>query len=401
MTSRITQHQLPATAALGGPVVLVVSPHAGHAGRTSYVERMLTAAGIDVGERLLVGELDARRAQGAHWQERGFRAAIAAGGDGTIGAVASHLRGSTLPLGILPMGTANDIARSVGLPMDPEAAARVLSRGHTLPLSVGQTLPALTAPGMLTAEAAQQGNAPLQRLAEKGAAAEVPSPARGAYFLHAMTLGLNVAFARLATDVARRQRWGALTYATSALEALKSYRALDLRITFEGLVYPAQRERYRLECPIIQLTAISTPVFGGNLHLRVPGVDMQDDLLDFLVLEAMEPARISATVTQLLDALRRLRERQHETDELMRRAAGSAEPVKEVDEVLGFALPGMRRFKARAATIESDEVENVTLDGELRARTPAYVCVAPEPVHVLVAPEFSPHRQRRTSSRNG
>lgn len=54
---------------------------------------------------------------------------IAAGGDGTIGAVAHGLAGTGAPLGILPCGTANDLARELGLPSDPDAAARVIAEG--------------------------------------------------------------------------------------------------------------------------------------------------------------------------------------------------------------------------------------------------------------------------------
>ena len=71
---------------------------------------------------------DARRfAQTA--AERGTDCVIAVGGDGTVNEVVNGLLGHDVPLGILPVGTANDFARQVGIPDDAESAlALVLER---------------------------------------------------------------------------------------------------------------------------------------------------------------------------------------------------------------------------------------------------------------------------------
>ena len=44
--------------------------------------------------------------------------AISGGGDGLVGGVITHIAESGLPLGILPLGTSNDIARSLHIPQD-------------------------------------------------------------------------------------------------------------------------------------------------------------------------------------------------------------------------------------------------------------------------------------------
>jgi YegS/Rv2252/BmrU family lipid kinase len=51
---------------------------------------------------------------------------IAAGGDGTVNEVANGIIGSDVALGVIPTGTANDLARYHGIPTDPEAACRVI-----------------------------------------------------------------------------------------------------------------------------------------------------------------------------------------------------------------------------------------------------------------------------------
>jgi diacylglycerol kinase family enzyme len=77
-------------------------------------ERMRPAA-VELRERAGRGELDA---------------VAVAGGDGTIGAVASALAGTGIPLGVLPLGTMNHFAKDLGLPLDLPAAVAVIGDGH-------------------------------------------------------------------------------------------------------------------------------------------------------------------------------------------------------------------------------------------------------------------------------
>ncbi len=63
--------------------------------------------------------------------------AVALGGDGLIGAVAGALRGTDAVLGLLPGGRGNDLARVLGIPLDPVAACAVLDAGTVRSLDLG------------------------------------------------------------------------------------------------------------------------------------------------------------------------------------------------------------------------------------------------------------------------
>lgn len=386
--TRSGTNDVPADAPARGPVVLVVSPHAGAGHSTSAEDprALLEEAGVEVGEVVQVSELDHRLPQGAVWRKRGCAAVVVAGGDGTLGAVATQVAGTSLPLGILPMGTSNDVARSLDIPLNLAAACRVIATGVPVEVDAGQTLPAMTQPGALGAEPRDTVETDTSE-DERAALA-----AHGAYFMHALTLGLNVSFARLATDVARRQRWGTLTYAASAIEALTQFQPVPVQLRLMGVrtlepngEWREDDEQRVLDCRVIQVAIINTPVFGGGMNLRLPRVEAYDRLLDFLILDALDPLRLRTTVQGLLDSLARLAEG-------MRWAGGDTtgtEPrgtsrAEVSEDMAAFALPGVRRFQAREAVIATPQDVDVTLDGEIRAHTPVVVRVAPEPVRVLL-----------------
>ncbi|MFN2298640.1 MAG: diacylglycerol/lipid kinase family protein [Anaerolineales bacterium] len=62
--------------------------------------------------------------------QKGADVVIAAGGDGTIARVANGLRGTNVPLGILPLGTGNILARGLTIPLGMEAAIRLIAGEH-------------------------------------------------------------------------------------------------------------------------------------------------------------------------------------------------------------------------------------------------------------------------------
>ncbi len=70
--------------------------------------------------------------------EAGCRVAVAAGGDGTVNAVASAVLEPGIPLGVLPVGTLNHFAKDLGLPLDLPEAVRVAATGTVRRVDVGE-----------------------------------------------------------------------------------------------------------------------------------------------------------------------------------------------------------------------------------------------------------------------
>ena len=69
--------------------------------------------------------------------EAGCATIVAAGGDGTFGLVAAELIGSDVAIGILPIGRAMNVARSLSIPRELEQAAAILAAGNERAIDVG------------------------------------------------------------------------------------------------------------------------------------------------------------------------------------------------------------------------------------------------------------------------
>jgi diacylglycerol kinase (ATP) len=68
----------------------------------------------------------------------GYKLIIAMGGDDTIEAIIRGMAGSKARLGMIPVGTANNLAKSLGIPSDPQGACAIIAAGHTRKLDLGQ-----------------------------------------------------------------------------------------------------------------------------------------------------------------------------------------------------------------------------------------------------------------------
>ncbi|HVC81788.1 MAG TPA: YegS/Rv2252/BmrU family lipid kinase [Chloroflexota bacterium] len=243
---------------LPSEVVLVLSPRAGRAQKAvDRIQAALEREGLTV-----KAVLDVRDSPGLdRWiplpeDERPL--IVAAGGDGTVGTVANQVAGTGALMGILPLGTSNDVARSLAIPMRLPRAAALLRTGTAATIEAGRV--------------------------EFG-----DGTAR--YFLHAAAAGLNVTFARMATRASLRKRLGRLSYLVSAVAALRERRSFTCTLALPG------RER---SFQLLHLSVVNAPVFGGFLNLRLEGSDLQDRRLDVLAIEQGDSLRLFLAGAALL-----------------------------------------------------------------------------------------------------
>ena len=122
-------------------ISLLVNPHAGrgHAGRlAAAAAQRLRAAGIET--EVLAGPDAAATAELARSSlATGTDALVAVGGDGMIHLALQLVAGTETPLGVLPGGTGNDVARMLGIPRaDPVAAVDLLVSGGTRRIDLGR-----------------------------------------------------------------------------------------------------------------------------------------------------------------------------------------------------------------------------------------------------------------------
>lgn len=119
-------------------VTVLVNPGGGSAGDDApgKVSAALAAVSIDAEIEQVEGpDLKDRAARLA---KGGAKMVVAAGGDGTLGAVGSALAGSDCALGILPLGTLNHLARDLGIPFDLGEAAAVIATGQRRRIDVAE-----------------------------------------------------------------------------------------------------------------------------------------------------------------------------------------------------------------------------------------------------------------------
>lgn len=104
----------------------------------ALASRLLGEAGLETCHSAAVDE----PAQLASEVEAALRrqpdALVVGGGDGTVASVASRLRNRAVPLGVLPLGTANSFARSLGIPTDLADAVGTIAAGHVVEVDLGR-----------------------------------------------------------------------------------------------------------------------------------------------------------------------------------------------------------------------------------------------------------------------
>ncbi|GAC1514267.1 MAG: diacylglycerol kinase [Chloroflexota bacterium] len=221
-------------------LVLVANKESGH--KKDWLDKALDeiqSAGLHIVERLSLKQLD--RLPGWIGKPDPERPMIVvAGGDGTVGSVVEYVAGTPAVLGVLPLGTSNDVARSLNIPVDISKAVHVLRSGSISRIDVGEL---------------------------------VADDRHSHFFVHAAAIGLNVTFARMATRASLRERLGRFTYIGAALMALKHRQPFSCELEIDGTI-----ERRQL----LHLSIVNAPAFGGFLGLEIPGSSVEDQRLDVL-----------------------------------------------------------------------------------------------------------------------
>ena len=347
--------------------IVIHSPHSGRADQLATALIHLRQSGVEIAETTSIAKLDGLPAQGKHWQESGIDIVVAAGGDGVVGGVITHIAEIGLALGILPLGTSNDTARALHIPLDLSQAAELIVKGKETSIDVGVSQPAEQAPH----QANPNPQGPVL--------SDVPHWKHG-YFVHALTIGLNVQFARIATNVATRQRYGRMTYPVAAFEVLSQRNPMEVYLTFDGLPSPqAQQpatmstevsEPMSLQCRALQVAVINAPIFGGRWQFALPAATIDDQLLDIVILEDVDIKTLGTAIANLFNPL------QH--------VLSQANQTKHHPADLSH-LPGIHHLQAHEVTISTNvDPRDVTLDGEVRGQTSATVRLARERLRVVV-----------------
>jgi len=242
----------PAAEPRTGPYLIVVNAAAG-AGRARArwpaLESALRRRGVVFEAAFTSRSGDATRLA-AESISRGYAGVVAVGGDGTINEVVNGLmatqervRSDPVPLlGVLPSGTAQDFARSAGIPLRAAAAIELLARPHPQPLDVGRIR------------------------FESGAVR---------YFANYAGVGFD---AMVAVRARRWGRWlrGALPYVVGFFAALRGYRnqRFVLRVDEAPPLVPPRR---------INMVILANGANYAGLLRIAPGASLSDGQLDVVV----------------------------------------------------------------------------------------------------------------------
>jgi diacylglycerol kinase family enzyme len=233
--------------------------------------------------------------------------AVAAGGDGTVSAVASQLAGTEAVLGVLPMGTLNHFAKDLGLPLELDAALDVLAQGRVAAVDVGEV--------------------------------------NGRVFINNSSIGI---YPDIVLDRERQRRrlgrgkWPAL--AIASMNVLRRHPSLAIQVEVDGDKQPARRSPF---------------VFIGNNRYEIAGFEignrgsLEDGKLSFYM--AHHGGRfglLRLAVQALLGTLRQADDfEMHEATQLSIKSARRAIRVSADGEVMLMQPPLQYRIRAGALRV--------------------------------------------------
>lgn len=177
-------------------LLIVNSKSKNGASDISRVVTTMNEAGASVISKAVSNKEELTRSILQHSSEVDF--VIIGGGDGTINAAAHALLQTGLPLGILPLGTANDLARTLEIPFNIDGAAEIITRGHLHRIDLGVV--------------------------------------NGCCFFNIANIGLGTQV-KNNLSYEMKQHWGVLSYVRSFIKAVKNYRPFRAEIVCDDHIY--------------------------------------------------------------------------------------------------------------------------------------------------------------------
>jgi diacylglycerol kinase (ATP) len=223
-------------------LAFVLNPKSG-AGKSTKIYHhlyLLEHAGktIEVFEWKKADEIDALLNSVLQWQPD---AIIAVGGDGTVNFLGSFLINKNIPLGIIPCGSGNGLARHLGISMNMESAVKKLITAKEIKIDAGKI--------------------------------------NEHYFFCTAGLGYDALVANRFSLLKKR---GLIGYAKESLLSLKHFKPENFRLYFNQTDY---------EFNAVILTFANAAQFGNNAYIA-PRADLMDGKLDLTVIEKISPLRI-------------------------------------------------------------------------------------------------------------
>ncbi len=188
--------------------------------------------------------------------ERGCEQVLAAGGDGTLNEVVNGLaeHAGEVSLGLLPLGTGNDFARTLGLPATVDECLAVIAAGHTRPVDLVR----------VRSDAVR-------------------------YFINVSAGGFSGAVNEIMTPEIK-QTWGPLAYLRCAAEALPDLRAYRTEVSLDGGT-PEIFDLYNV------VVANGRFVAGGTEI--APEAKIDDGLLDVVLIPENQATAIALVIAAI------------------------------------------------------------------------------------------------------
>lgn len=226
-----------------GTVTLLVNPAAGGGRGETVADR--------AADRLRSHGLQVTRLAGAGAGESlelarqaiadGTDALVVCGGDGMVSIAVQALVATDVPVGIIPAGTGNDLAREYGIPLgDPEAAADIVAGGRVETVDLGRA---------------------------------TPDGGRPQVFASVLCAGLDSAVNRRVNEMGILR--GPLRYVIASMIEFPTYRPRRFRMVFDAGL-PTERT---VETEVLLSAFAITRSYGGDMRIA-PDADRGDGLFD-------------------------------------------------------------------------------------------------------------------------